>query len=90
MDCSCAEFPAVGPAHDRGPAHVWLQGQAGIRRALNVLWTYARDGLLYHGGVHVDGAHVLAIFADDGRELYPHKPQFPTVDDWSWRPWVST
>lgn len=98
--CCCAEVPTVGPEHERGNAHLWLRGNpAGIRRALATLlaarfetssaWSaderVADAAHRYHGGVHVEGAHVVAVFDDGGSELYPHTAQFPSHP---WSPWV--
>jgi hypothetical protein len=49
---------------------VWLFGQKGIRVALGKLIEYSRRPLLYSGGVHVDGIHVLGVFGDRGEILY--------------------
>ena len=66
-ECACAElkgFPI--PA----PAPLWLSGQRGIRVALKTLIEYNQRRLLYSGGVHVDGIHVLSVLGDRGEILY--------------------
>lgn len=68
-ECACADFEGLAMP-ESGPAVLRFRGQSGVRLALAALQYYANDGLRYHGGVHVDGVHVLGIVGDNGEVLY--------------------
>lgn len=92
-ECACLDFPGE-PSREEAPKAIWLHGEAGLRRALELLLGYESEVLKswlqretppwdrrgrYHGAVHVDGVHITGINAADGTNLYPrYYTRFPT------------